>query len=128
MNTLLSKLEAATEGSRELDDAIASAVLNPGGELRLEGMPNGSPGLKTWFYPDGTRGTSLNYTTSIDAALTLLKGMWCIYAMEDPGCSYLPANSSGDFLGAKQIVVNHPVPTIALCIAALRARSSQGDK
>lgn len=63
--------------------------------------------------------------SSIDSALTLLKGLWCIHAMEFPSVTYLPANADGGFIGARQIEVQVTSNiSTAICIAALKAQES----
>lgn len=98
---LIAALEAATEGSRELDEQIASEC-------------------NILLYP--------HYTTSIDAALTLVPEgcIWKVFS-DYPGDAYFadvekwvpgqggPENWRTD--GACSS------PALALCIAALRARS-----
>jgi hypothetical protein len=118
---LIARLEQATGPSRELDLEIALAT---GWEWdEVDDPINGRERVLT----DGKHyaTTPCIYTKSLDVALTLLNGLWCIYAMEEPGVKYLPANASGDFIGAKEIYV--PVTstiTIAVCIVALKARAT----
>lgn len=110
---LIAKLEAATGPSRELDARI-----------RYEVRRLFSVGSIDEFLATSVAATVPRYTSSIDAALTLINGLWCIYAMEDPGVTYLPASPTGSFFDAKQVTVKHQSPIIALCIAALKARSA----
>ena len=109
MTDLITRLTEATGPSRELDAEIDN--------WRMDADLAGAG--KTKFSPFGPR----PYTASIDSALTLLRGIWCIYAMEFPSVKYLPANADGGFTGATEICVpvTSNIPT-ALCIAALRAR------
>ena len=105
---LIAKLEAATEGSRELDDEITTLVRE-----QIEGL--------TW--------QTVRYTTSIDDALTLVpvdpKGGWywrvghsSLYRGWAHLNRYHPDNcDTGDETSG-----NSATPALALCIAALRAR------
>lgn len=61
------------------------------------------------------------YMSSLDDATGLLRGLWCLYNMEEPGCKYVPANADGSYTGAREINVNHGNVCIAVCIAALKA-------
>lgn len=123
---LIERLEKATGPDRELDDLIAGVVLNPGGEVRLEGMPSGEPGIKTYFYPDGTRGTSLRYSSSIDSALTLVPEGWGWLVRDFKG-----DGEEGAYADVPHLTIEsnmdgqafHKIPAIALCIAALKARA-----
>lgn len=72
MPDLISRLEGASEGSRELDDGIAAAVYPERQSVKLEGWPDDMPGMRMFAYPDGSVGSSLRFTTSLDAALTLV--------------------------------------------------------
>ena len=151
MKDLIEKLEAAPEGSRAFDNQVALATgwvrLTPSEVKRRHGG---------WIHPSDTRkdgsfnyqtdldslhGTDiwrdpLPYTTSIDAALTLVpEGWWIsrIYQDEDGFEVTLIDPSSDEGMGTPNYVEavlmadGNGIPTIALalCIAALKAREVQ---
>lgn len=124
---LTARLEAAHEGSKALNAAIADIVdgwpvwreTDP--EWRV--APNGAPvHLKTVAPP---------YTTSIDAALTLLPDDFSIGLLWDQDERASQASVGIDALAgfplavsaAKSIKRQHAV-ALALCIAALKARAA----
>jgi hypothetical protein len=93
LGDLIAALEAAAGPSHALDDAI---------EMLL---------------PDLMRERHRHYTASIDAALTLVPDATAWAAGEDEdgtGCADIPRH---------RILVHAATPAIALCIAALRART-----
>lgn len=99
---LIERLERATAGNRELDKLIAEFV----------GHTFGVP----------------EYTTSIDAALTLVDGFWAVGKQEfEPFARILVPNEHGDFIGQRNIEATGATPALALCIAALRARYRDGE-
>jgi hypothetical protein len=92
---LIARLEAAAEGSRELDAAIAVAVFGGGSH---------------------DPGTAPHFTTSLDAALTLVpegRG-WLMRSVGGRG--FAAISNAGEASQAK-------TPALALCIAALKARA-----
>ena len=106
MTDLIARLEAATEGSRELDMEIFWRV-----------------------FPEYERGKDpiwhcLHYTTSIDAALTLVLRDWRV---EHLGESVLNWNMWECELHNRNedaaIQGDAATPALALCITALRART-----
>lgn len=117
MDDLIAKLEAATEGSRELDCAIAIAVGHSGFVAVVR-------------YDHGTviENDFPHYTTSLDAALTLA---------QPPGHSMWHWNIDAklmrdhDFFAAEITVPSREfrgiqrTAALAMCIAALRARAAQ---
>lgn len=100
---LVAKLEAATEGSRELDYAVEMSRYDPETMYALN--------LKL-------SGDLPHYTTSLDAALTLVPEGYC-WSIGFAGRTIAnvwktPTPSKGG------------TPALALCIAALKARESAG--
>lgn len=87
---LIAKLEAASGPSADLDDAIADAVLTVAPPVYLAGeAPAGdTQPIKLWRDPDGSVGTCRRYTTSLDAAMSLVRP-------EDDIDSYTILNDSG---------------------------------
>mgnify|MGYP003393035213 CR=1 FL=1 len=121
MTDLIARLEAATEGSRELDAEIGAKF----GALRYT---RNAPNISNQpIWPP--------YTTSIDAALTLVPEGWTGHLMWQsvaPGakalnmadCWFLRHGHPID--AAKEDIRNviGATPAIALYIAALKARST----
>lgn len=116
---LIAALTAATEPSRALDGEI-EMVLHP--ELREapwnEGARNPDTGALFWHTSEGKIHKSPRYTSSIDAARTLVRegGFWQVGGSQKEG--YMLAWS----VWASAI---HRLPAVALCIAALRDREGR---
>lgn len=104
--SLIKRLESATEGSRELDQAIYAEI--------LERNP---------FYPGPALGSPYvqHYTTSLDAALTLVPEGMEISLTDLYG---IPMAEVGLNVpeGSHTARLEHGTLPLALCIAALRAR------
>lgn len=105
MKELIAKLEAAKEGSRQLDHEIAVAV-----EKYKE--PPVTALDTDWWTP--------HYSTSIDAALTLVPKSWDKTCREVGG----ECNASVGPPRAPDIESSGATPALALCIASLRARAA----
>ena len=145
--TLIERLEAAETGSRELDAAIAVAAKHdlpsPMGEcpatLRVYKCDGEAPGSYWLIQRSGkSLRTAPHFSTSIDAALTLVpEGWWIsrIYQDEDGFEVMLIDPSSDEGMGTPNYVEavlmadGNGIPTIALalCIAALKAREQTND-
>ena len=106
---LIAALEAATGPSRELDEAIETFLFHH--ELDHHRKTRIAPIL-------------LNYTASLDAALTLVPPrlgiMWDV--------AKYPGESAAAFVGQRDVVFREfmvaKTPALALCIAMLRARGA----
>lgn len=122
LTELIQKLEAAKEGSRELDELIHEAA--------------GSPGADDPQYAAFESGDDFprNYTTSLDAALTLVPDGWNYQLLKTGGVllsSGLPYSASIK-ASSQYGWVDPPYPfdgysetqALALCIAALKAREA----
>ena len=132
MHDLIEQLEAATEGSRELDACVWVAVNGKGQPMKKVGPPsykeprffcNPDPGID-WIGYDLLR-IAPNYTTSLDAALTLVpEGMkWCISDLGQIGAEdWAFAGVYGSPMVGSECDTNARTPALALCIAALKAR------
>jgi len=104
MDELTKKLEAATEGSRELDADIYMAT---------HGVSEGST----------KPATPPHFTTSIDAALTLVPEGWIVHMELHPSPAdeaNISLHDGGDKTTLGQ--ADFDQPALALCIAALKAR------
>lgn len=133
MDDLIARLEAASEGSRELDDAIAKSigsriipldvafgrndgcwVRRVGDQLIGIGSHNDHGTSSTDFYLP-------RYTTSIDAALPLVPAGYGYVGLQrfSDGWYAQVAQSSTSF---RHEGTQKPA-ALALCIAALKARS-----
>ena len=129
MTDLTARLQAATEGSRELDDAIAREMLKASLPIRLEGMSDAEPSVSVFQYADGSMGTSLRYTTSLDAALTLMPGGWVWTVQIDyelPGRARLFNDDLVPTARSAGIVADAATPVLALCIAIMKAMKAEG--
>ncbi len=149
MDELIAKLEAAAEGDRELDAEIAVAVRALVG-VDDQSLPDWvDRNFPTWrsrgdgrvevVHEDGTGGLNWLpwiYTTSLDAALTLVPEGWRIYLWESCvekdrhrdvgpwwGCDISRYEPYTLIRGARDA----KSPALALCIAALMARAYLSD-
>ncbi len=121
---LIARLEGATESSRELD-AFICWMVNP--------HPQGSAGPDWWLLPQGTQQhvptISPHYTTSLDAALTLVPpecSSWELDWNGHSGALHGKACCATIYLTGSSTQYNGdaPTPALALCIAALKARET----
>lgn len=148
MKELIKRLEEASEGSRELDAEIAVAVGH-----RVPSVPDGAEDLAYAKLPTihdkcepGTYwivqrsgmflSTAPRFTTSLDAALTLIPERWAVEAVSWwPGggsgeVSLLPCHQDKDGIwwhtatDGPRIETEAKTPALALCIAALRAQEA----
>ena len=127
---LIARLEAAAEGSRELDEEIAFATewrpidWAPSAESFAEHEQKHdyatawiahAPWHNTWPIP--------HYTTSLDAALTLVPEGW----QWDVRCAEFPQSCPTAFCWPPGVRSGHAdeaaTPALAFCIAALKARA-----
>lgn len=114
---ILSRLEAATRGSRELDEAIATLLW---GEPRPSGNPGEQRVLRWWSGGVG-RTVAPEFTTSIDAAMMMLPDGWRLNSLGDHGETWdveLAARHGREWRYGYAKTAAH-----ALCIACLRARA-----
>lgn len=116
LDELIVRLKETSAGTRDLDAAIADAVdgwpVADDPEWRI--APNG--------VPVHLRTIVSHYTTSLDAAMTLIPKRWSWRA------GNLPSGRGFADLGTQvslQCVVG-ATPALALCIAALKARRTLG--
>lgn len=117
---IIERLQAAPEGSRELDADINLALATD------PTKPHTGPG---YYYDDaaqpGTGHRMQPYTTSLDAALTLVPEGWEFYV--DSGTHNPSAGCHACVYNPKEIMhggaVDLATPALAICIAALTARN-----
>lgn len=126
---LIARLEAATGPDRELDARIIHALWDSERDLMaLVDEWDGDWGVVAFElakYIPCFEHNSTRLTGSIDAALTLLipGTLWGIGEMEmGVFCNLVWPQPDGDYVGGG-IEAKSATPAIALCVAALRARS-----
>ena len=130
MDALIAELEVVTEGSREVDAKIECSrrgfILGAAGAAYIYLAPNG------WLAGPGTGEQPIcapHYTTSLDAALTLVPAGSHVSAQFDtpePGSD--TAASIVLSYGEKRLGGGGSItPALALCIAALRACQTMED-
>lgn len=110
---IIAKLEQATEGSRELDAEIAAATWD-GAQVSK---------TRPWLVTQhGINRDPPRYTTSIDAARTLVpKSKAIALDIFADGTALCGLEDSPDLTNGTDV---YPTPALALCIAALKARST----
>jgi hypothetical protein len=137
MAELMTKLEQATEGSRELDAEIATAIryMDPKAQewmRRWENigpMPNW-PGRIACWHSDGQVAVHWDvphYTTSLDAALTLVPegAEWNLIKLLHPDDMVGYSADVGLPTEVRWFQASaRTTPALALCIAALKARAT----
>lgn len=138
LTDLIAKLEAAGEGSRELD-ALIWCALNGAAYVGSHADAT-EPGNCFWFrHPaDGveySRAAHYRYTTSLDAALTLVPEGW-MPSIDQYCLSDVPAQNQWRvwLRRLRDEETRRPkldtvfgitgTPALALCIAALKARAA----
>lgn len=107
--TLIERLEALTAPDREVDAEIAKVMDTTVVRHHRESGTN----ITT---------TNCHYTSSLDAALTLVPEGWeWLREHLETMCVYLPKHNDVNSWDI-HITGAHKTPAIALCIAALKAR------
>ena len=121
LEQLIARLEAASKGSRDLDRAIHLVVFAD--FIKERGMTEEGNG---WRDPEfGAIAPPQDYTTSIDAALTLVPPIWRVYAIQEqyvdpPNLWFVGLDRRREH--RESMIGKAPTPALALCIAALKAR------
>lgn len=133
MKDLIEKLEAATEGSRELDAEIGAQLGGGVASHNCSDNTRRTYGAGAWFTDaDNMRAVLIehthhapHYTTSLDAALTLVPEGYAWSLDFDPK---LPGKPGRPYYADVTDFSTHAAkawsttPALALCIAALKAR------
>lgn len=127
LTALIDEIERATEGSAALDDKIASAVLTFEQTVRLKGSPDDDPGFAAYRYPDGSIGSALRYSRSLDAARTLVPEGWNWYLMGPDAFKINPCVALLGLPGQREAKGEARTHALALCAAALRARKEMDN-
>jgi hypothetical protein len=117
MKDLIERLEKGTGPDRELGNQIPVALGYIWNGRLSSGNPRGQ-----WEHPDGRTLPDSDFTGSIDAALSLVPEGWAAVI-------YVENNGSGDVRigrhqGDEDYMGFGKTPAIALCIAALKARTA----
>lgn len=126
LNDLIARLEASSKGSRELDEAIAFALgWTAENDPELYAHPSPSDSVpRYWTDPAGYgagHGGPPAYTTSIDAALTLVPvGYVRLERYSDGWCVFVRDRAR---LGGHEASLQQPSAALALCIVALKTRA-----
>jgi len=133
LTSLIERVEAATVGSRELDILVGAAV-----DLRVDGCPQSFRSsfelcgmeqmLRMVESPQNILREALpRYTTSIDAALTLLPDgkCWRLAHGHLVGCTSAVAEVMERGFGTKLSLAEAATPALALLAAILRARQTE---
>ena len=126
MDTLIAELERATEGSRELDAKIAMALYPTLATFR----DDPERGTGHWISDKAGPVFALDYTTSLDAALTLVSEGWSLANLYDavdpkdrPWVGVILRRDEPRYKLPEK-VLGAPTYAMALCIAALKARQA----
>ncbi len=119
MDDLIARLEAASEGSEDLNEAVALAT---GWEQRWHEM-----GPVLWHEPGMAACLEQSlptFTISLDAALTLLpEGWWVQHIGHNLGGWGCRIETQGKSIPASVHIPRFKTPALALCITALKARA-----
>jgi len=134
MTNLITRLQTTPTGTRELDAEIAEAVL--GGEVIWQQANYTMEMYPVRKYPstmhvDGySREPVLHYTTTIDAALTLIPEGWSWklvyepeYTAQGPRYCVVLRNAPKLEHVAPSVVCSAPTPALALITGILKART-----
>lgn len=122
MDNLIAELEAATEGSRDLDGEIALSL----------GWVKHHAGWAHWTTPEGLENQHVPFfSDSLDAALTLVPEGWVWHVQIDyelPGRANLyNAVPGGKDDPPVHVQADGATPVLALCIASLKARQAMEE-
>lgn len=116
MEDLIKRLEEASEGSRELDHAVHCYMVC--GLNGPWGAYKSAADWQKWALKGNWNSPA--YTTSLDAALTLVPegSDWTLHRVNDGLTIWADVGPIKEAWGN--------TPALALCIAALRARAQEG--
>lgn len=141
VENLIERLEAATGPDRELDGLIYGALNNlerndctfildiDGERFQFRHPTKTHPSGPAALYVRGYN--VLEYTSSLDAALTLVPDGWWL-TLQCKGQHYhadLEYTGPGEVEGPDDVhSYNKPLPALAICIAALKARATTSPR
>lgn len=115
MLALAERVEALSGPDREVDDTIAAALFTGKHRVCVKGLSDEAGGMWMFTYPDGSIGSALRFTASLDAAMTLVPD----YAKDD--WSLIGGRHWQAIVGPNEDQADAATPALALCAAALRA-------
>lgn len=121
---LADRIEALQVSDREMDDTIAEALFTGKHRVCVKGLSDEAGGMWMFTYPDGSIGSSLRFTGSLDAAMTLVPegcGWSLVQATYEK--SYGCIESGDD--RTPDLEARAATPALALCAAALRALAKE---
>lgn len=126
MSDLITRLEEAAEGSRELDEQIHNLLCASKFRTCIKGLSDKDGGLWMYEFPGHGASSALPVTTSIDAALALaervLPEMNCIGFDKSPSVVEAHVSRNNVESGHWFVLGEHPSsPALALCIATIKA-------
>jgi len=121
VESLIKKLDKAHEGSRKLDTDITKMIFPEIAEKRADDLQTSK---ETFWEMHGIRTRIMDYTTSIDSALTLIPSECKMYALYwasggMPAKAIISQSGMGVFIGGGY---SYSTPALAICVAALKAR------
>lgn len=148
---LAARVEAAEGADRDLDDAIATAIYSEPERHCTKGLSDEAGGMWMFRYPNGSIGSSLRFTASLDAAMALLPEGWTIETLSHWPAAPKDADNHQTGLSSVRLVGTSltrfgqrmiwghgsgdgradgtaPTPALALTAAALRALAHQEPK
>jgi len=122
---LADRIEALQVSDREMDDTIAEALFTGKHRVCVKGLSDEAGGMWMFTYPDGSIGSSLRFTGSLDAAITLVPEGW-------GGGIYFPENGTFTTVNVGRshptniiVYAESATPALALCAASLRALAKE---
>jgi hypothetical protein len=126
MDDLLARLEMATGPDREpdrlIEETLPGVLRHPHRDLVAEGYVISGEGHR--YYGPGQGYRAPPYTESIEAAMSLVPEGWCWSVR---GGAFTPPSAQLNYLEddtrAGEVYAEATTPAIALCIAALKART-----
>lgn len=132
--SLIERLEALEAPCRECDEAICDLLFTERQRTCIKGLSDEEGGMNMWRYPNGHIANALRFTTSLDAAMTLVPEghSWSVnYPANDDGSKSVFGHKSRSHAivqGTSELRYYGPTPAIALCIASLKAQEASNGR
>jgi hypothetical protein len=125
MTDLIRRLEEASEGSRELSLEFLRAITGKPWRFCLDGE------AVIWDkYGPGSSGNPVrsleDFTTNLQDAVSAVPDGWRWLLRQDPNC-YRAALNRGPISDLRVMRGEAPTPSLALCIAILRAMEAKDE-
>lgn len=123
---LADRIEALQVSDREMDDTIAEALFTGKHRVCVKGLSDEAGGMWMFTYPDGSIGSSLRFTGSLDAAMTLVPEGW-EFSLDNWSGSETFGPCVCDMGDDMRPEFNSEAKTLALalCAASLRALAKE---